>query len=129
MPYTHERSFGCRVNDEFTYRGLRVLTLENSLIKVSVLLDKGADIFEFIHKPSDTDFMWRSPLGVRPQPMNLNTIPAAEGDFMDYYEGGWQEVFPSGGRPCVYKGGQMGLHGEVWGIPGSTRSLRTRPTG
>ena len=108
MHYTHERNFGCRVNHELAYRGLRVMTLENESIKVAVLLDKGADIFEFIHKRSDTDFMWRSPLGVRPQAMNLNTIPSADGSFMDYYEGGWQEVFPNGGRPCVYKGCEMG---------------------
>lgn len=117
MPYTHERTFGCRLNDELTYRGLRVLVLENELLKVSVLLDKGADIYELIYKPRDVDFMWRSPLGVRPQPLNLDAIPAAEGAFMDYYEGGWQEVLPNGGRPCVYRGCEMGLHGEVWGLP------------
>ena len=65
MFYTHERNFGCRLNDELTYRGLRVLVLENELVRVSVLLDQGTDIYEFLHKPSDTDFMWRSPNGVR----------------------------------------------------------------
>ena len=39
--------------------------LENELLKISVLTDKGADIFELVHKKSDTDFMWRTPWSVR----------------------------------------------------------------
>ena len=62
--YTHERNFGCRLM-EYTYRGLRTLTLENELLRVSILADKGTDIFEFNYKPLDVDFMWRSPWGVR----------------------------------------------------------------
>jgi galactose mutarotase-like enzyme len=117
MFYIHERNFGCRINHELTYRGLRILTLENELIKVTVLLDKGADIYEFIYKPLDVDFMWRSPKGVRPHANNFDMRPAAIGPFADFYEGGWQECMPNGGRVCNYKGVEMGLHGEVWGIP------------
>lgn len=127
MFYTHERNFGCRINDELTYRGLRIMTLENELIKVTVLLDKGADIYEFIYKPRDIDFMWRSPKGVRPQMLNLDSRAATVGPFADYYEGGWQECLPNGGRVCTYKGCELGLHGEVWGIPWQHEIIEDTP--
>ncbi len=127
MFYVHERNFGCRVNDELTFRGMRMMTLENELIKVTVLLDKGADIYEFIYKPKDIDFMWRSPKGVRPPTNNLNMRAGTAGPFPDYYEGGWQEVMPNGGRVCTYKGCEMGLHGEVWGIPWKHQIIEDSP--
>jgi galactose mutarotase-like enzyme len=127
MFYTHERTFGCRLNDELTYRGLRVMVIENELIKVSVLLDKGADIYEFIYKPLDIDFLWRSPAGVRPHANNHDSVASPIGPFSDFYEGGWQECVPNGGRVCAYKGVSLGLHGEVWGIPWHHEVLENSP--
>ncbi len=127
MFYVHERNFGCRINDEFTFPGLRLLVIENEVIRVTILLDKGTDVYEFLHKPSDTDFMWRSPRGVRPPMMNLDGKPSAVGPFSDYYEGGWQECLPNGGRVCVYKNCEMGLHGEVWGIPWRHQVIENSP--
>lgn len=114
--YSHERNWGCRIL-EWTYRGLRALTLENEIIRVSLLVDKGSDIFEFLHKPTDTDFMWRSPQGVRNPAHFVPTIPGPGGAFLDYYEGGWQECFPSGGQPTTHAGIAFGAHGEVCLIP------------
>ena len=114
--YTHERNYGCRIT-ESVYRGLRSVTLENEILRVSFLADKGSDIYEFLHKPTDTDFMWRSPLGVRNPATFVPTIPRAEGAFLDYYEGGWQECLPTGGDPAEYAGTEFGPHGEVCLIP------------
>ena len=36
--------------------GLNVLSLENDLLRITVLPDKGADIYEFIYKPKNLDF-------------------------------------------------------------------------
>jgi hypothetical protein len=38
--------------------------------------------------------------------------PAATGNFLDSYHGGWQEILPGGG-PVEYQGAELGLHGEV----------------
>jgi galactose mutarotase-like enzyme len=116
MFYTHERNFGCRIR-EYVYRGLRTVTLENELIRVTILADKGTDIIEFLHKPTDTDFLWRSPTGVRNPANFVPTSASPRGAFLDYYEGGWQEILPAGGDPCVYKGISFGVHGEVSLIP------------
>ena len=127
MYYTHERNWGARISDEFAYRDLRLLVMENEVIRVTVLLDKGTDIYEFLHKPTDTDFMWRTPKGVRPPMKSLDMIAPSVGPFSDFYEGGWQECMPNGGRVCEYKGVEMGLHGEVWGVPWACQITRDDP--
>ena len=102
----------CKIIDTF-HNGVRTLYLENDLIKVGILVDKGTDIFEFIYKPAKIDFMWKSRLGVRSPQSFIPTITTELGAFLDYYEGGWQELFPNADEPCNYKGADLGLHGEV----------------
>ena len=46
-------------------RGLPGVALENEVVRVEVLVDKGSDIISFLHKPSDTDFMWHREAGLR----------------------------------------------------------------
>ena len=67
MHYQDERTHGCRISDAWTYRGLKTVVMENELLRISLIADKGADMFELVHKPSDTDFMWRTPWSVRNQ--------------------------------------------------------------
>jgi hypothetical protein len=64
MPAAQYRHFGCRITDDLLYKGMRTLFLENEIVRVGILLDKGADIFQLVHKPSDTDFLWCSPQGL-----------------------------------------------------------------
>jgi hypothetical protein len=50
---------------DWSLKGMRTLTLENKLLRVSVLLDKGSDIFEVKYKPLDLDVIWHAPWGYR----------------------------------------------------------------
>jgi hypothetical protein len=112
MPPAKYRHFGCRIIDDLEYKGMRTVILENELIRVGVLLDKGADIFQFLYKPTDTDFLWRSPNGLL-NPQHISpSIQSSAGAFLDNYHGGWQEIFPGGG-PFNYRGAEIGLHGEL----------------
>ncbi len=127
VPYTQGRNFGCRIL-EFTFQGLRCVTLENQLVRISIAAEKGADIYEFLHKPTDTELLLRTPLGLRSQPAVLPTVALREGSFLDFYEGGWQELFPAAGDfPCEYKGAQIGQHGEVGLLPWSYRVNEDEP--
>jgi len=127
VPYTHERNYACRIT-ECTFRGLRSVILENQIIRISVAADKGADIYEFLHKPTDTEFLLRTPLGLRSQPPVLPTINLREGSFSDFYEGGWQELLPAAGDfACEFKGAQFGQHGEVALLPWSYRIAEDTP--
>ena len=132
--YTYGRKTGCRISLDYTYKGMRVAYMENEALQVGVLLDKGADIFEFCYKPRDIDFLWQSPIEMRKPYVATSALP--EGAFHDYFYGGWQEVLPSAGWASEpYMGASQGLHGEVSLLPfeaeiledSSNRvSLRTR---
>lgn len=112
MPTAETRHYGCRITDDLVYKGLRTIFLENEVLRVGVLLDKGADIFQFLDKQNDTDFLWRSPNGIVDPRRYRETIANTSGSFLDFYHGGWQEIFPGGG-PVNYRGADLGLHGEV----------------
>ncbi|HEX9372730.1 MAG TPA: DUF4432 family protein [Roseiflexaceae bacterium] len=118
------RNHRCRIK-EYDFQGQRVLFLENELLRVGVLVGKGADIFEFLHKPSDTEFMLHTPQGIRAPA--VQSAASAWGSFLDYYEGGWQEILPNGGPASTYKQIEFGLHGEISTIPWQYRVDRDSP--
>lgn len=112
--------------DDLFYKGHRTIFLENELIRVGVLLDKGADIFQFLYKPTDTDFLWRSPQGLIRPDRFTSTRASSAGTFLDSYHGGWQEILPGGG-PVDYAGAELGLHGEVTHLGWECDILEDRP--
>jgi galactose mutarotase-like enzyme len=120
------RHFGCRITDDLLYKGMRTIFLENDLLRVGILLDKGADIFQFLYKPADVDFLWRSPQGLVPPSHFTATRASASGAFLDSYHGGWQEILPGGG-PVDYRGAELGLHGEVTNLGWEYTILEDRP--
>lgn len=114
--YQHERNWGARLT-EYMYRGYPMVALENRFLRVSVAAGKGTDIIEFLYKPQDVDFMWRNYTGL-PEFQNYTpTIPCSSGAFIDFYPGGWQELFPNAGMDCVHKGSPQGAHGEACLLP------------
>lgn len=123
--YIHARNYGCRMR-HYLLDGVEMLSLENQKIKVVLALGKGADIVELVHKKTDTDFMWHSfnPL------KNIGILPsvnATGGNFLDTYAGGWQELFPTHGGPTLYRGGEMGIHGEACLYPWDCQVLEDTP--
>lgn len=124
--YTYGRKQGCRISLDYTYKGMRVAFLENELVRVGVLLDKGADVFEFTYKPRDLDFMWQSPIPMQRPFVATSALP--EGAFHDYYYGGWQEVLPSAGwAKDPYLGTYQGLHGEASLLPFEAQVAQDHP--
>jgi hypothetical protein len=118
--------YGARLHD-YTERGYRTVALENSLIRVEVLADKGTDIISYLHKPSDTDFMWHRPGGLRAAGLESTPRGVDEFVFVDAYEGGWQECFPNGGQSVLYKGAQLPFHGELLALPFEVAVLEDAP--
>jgi hypothetical protein len=120
MSYTHwrrQRNWGVRVR-EFSWLGMRALSLENERLRISVLVDKGSDVFEFLYKPCDLDFVWLTANGFRdPRHVLATAAGDAAGAFIDSYGGGWQEVLPNGGAPSIYAGASFGQHGEIALLP------------
>jgi len=114
------RHHGCRA-DEFTWRGHRLIVMENECIRVSILASKGAEITEFRYKAMDLDVLWHTPQPVMPPGEYVPTRANPAGSFRDYYTGGWQEIFPNGGSDCEYRQAALGVHGEVALLPWDLR--------
>jgi hypothetical protein len=110
-----------------TIDGLRAVTLENERLRVTVLPGKGGDVVELLHKPTDTDFVWLAPQGLRDPRDHLQGAADDVAQFIDHYEGGWQEIFPSGGAPSEYRGARLAQHGEVSGLPWNCEVVADSP--
>lgn len=121
MDYQSERNHGCRIR-EFCFRNTKLLSMENNVLKITIIVDKGADIYEIIHKPTDTDFLWKTTGGIKDR-RAIPLVSGEEGTFMDHYEGGWQEALPGGG-PYEKGGARIGLHGEACMVPWDFRILK-----
>jgi hypothetical protein len=122
------RNHGCRISDEWSLAGMRAIVLENELLRVVVLADKGSDIVEFRYKPLDLDFLFFAPGGIR-NPQRVAPPSASTAPFLDYYSGGWNEILPNGGPHVEYRGAGYGQHGEVSLIPWDYAILEDAPEG
>jgi len=128
MTYLAERNYGCRLTLDSTLKGMRIVILENQKLRITVLADKGTDIYEFLYKPLDLDFMWRSPMNLRdPRFFVPSSSSVKWGFWFDYLEGGWQDIIPSAGPSCNYYGADYGLHGESSTIPWDFRVIEDNP--
>jgi len=98
---------------ETEYRGLKAVQIENDILKVIVLPQRGANIASIVYKPSGRDWLWHNP---RPY-----KIPPYGATFTDYDISGFDDCFPSVGQ-CPYPDGAWKRivipdHGEVWAMP------------
>jgi hypothetical protein len=127
MGSTSIHTHGCRVSDEWMIRGMRAIVLENAALRVTVLLDRGAEIVELRHKPSDIDPLLRLPVAIHDPARTTGSIGGTVGTFMDTYLGGWQEIAPSGGPTNTHRGASYGQHGEVSLLPWDAMVLEDTP--
>jgi hypothetical protein len=121
------RHYSCRINDQIIWNGYRALILQNELIQIVVLVDKGSEIVQFLYKPLDVDFLWHS---ANPFRHPANFVPpggAPESPFFDHWTGGWFEVLPNGGPGCSYKGAVFGNFAETINIPWEYRVIEDTP--
>ncbi|HVL24557.1 MAG TPA: DUF4432 family protein [Thermomicrobiales bacterium] len=111
-----QRNWGPRIQD-LLLRDMRLIILENELLRVGVLAGKGTDIVELNYKPRDLDLAWLSAHGVQNPAALGSAYRDSLATFLDSYPGGWQEIFPNGGAPSVFDGAAYGQHDEVFALP------------
>jgi hypothetical protein len=122
-----DRHWGCRINDCLTWHGMRALLLQNELLQIVVVVDKGAEIISFLYKPLDVDFLWRSPNLPRDPSRFVPAGSSAATPFFDHWTGGWFEVLPNGGPGCIYKGVELGQFAETINLPWEFQVLDDNP--
>ncbi len=124
---TWDRNWGCRVEIDGTSRGWSTAVLQNRALRVTVLLGKGCDVVEVLYKPLDIDITPRTNRGLRRR-IDALAAPWSElGSFLDQYEGGWQEILPSGGPPNTHLGATFPQHGESTGLPWTASIVEDSP--
>lgn len=94
----------------------RTVILENELIRVMILVDKGADIIEFNFKAHDTDFVWTNPMGISCL-RKMRGIFVDNDIISDNYLGGWFDIMPNLGGKCEVDGTTFPAHSEVSYLP------------
>jgi galactose mutarotase-like enzyme len=105
---------------------MRVLTLENELIRFVALVDKGSDVIELVYKPKDIDVLWHAPPGYRSPTECEKLLTTPDSGFLDYYGGGWQDLLPTiGSGPTDLHGAKFGLHGETALLPWQATTRET----
>jgi hypothetical protein len=120
------RNHGCRISDDWVFKGMRTLILENELLRVTVLVDRGSDIVEFRYKPQDLDFLYFAPGGIR-NPRRETPSAYTDAPYLDFFSGGWNEILPSGGPVVMYKGARLGQHAEISLLPWDYSILQDSP--
>jgi hypothetical protein len=92
------------------------LTLRSSDIQVTILPDKGADIYALVDRRTGVDVLFKSPWGIRspgPWPRAASSMER----WIEAYAGGWQVLLPNGGDECAENGTTWGYHGEAALVP------------
>jgi len=88
-------------------KGHKALWLENTLLRLAILPEKGADIPLLFHLPSGVQFLMQTPHGLQ----SPNQYPQM--DFLENYEGGWQELLPNCSDACQVQNISFPVHGEA----------------
>lgn len=94
------------LNTGGSYRGLRVITLENDLLRLQILPEAGAKIWQITYLPLSADLLWNNSR----IPPARHTIHAC---YDDVWSGGWDELFPNDEETAIL-GERYPDHGELW---------------
>lgn len=86
--------------------GLKSLAMENEYLRLVVLPEAGAKIWQIHYKPMRADLLWNNP-SLAP------TIQALHASYDDTWSGGWDDLFPSD-EPGEVLGYSVPDHGELW---------------
>lgn len=106
----------CVVREVTLAHGLKGIRLSNPAVSVTVIPDKGADIYALVHRATGLDVLWKSPQGLR-APGQGRFAPDSATAWLEMYEGGWQEILPNGGDACQHNGVELSFHGESTTLP------------
>jgi galactose mutarotase-like enzyme len=98
-----------KVDTDWTYRDIRTVILENDLLKVVLMPDLGAKIWQITYKPRGKDLLWHNPR-LKPRKLPFHSV------YDDQFFGGWDELFPND-VPEAIEGEMFPDHGEIWTLP------------
>ena len=95
-----------RISTGQSINSLRTIILENDFLRVVVLPEAGARIWQITYKPLTADLLWNNP-GLAPSTQALHA------SYDDNWCGGWDDLFPND-EAGLLAGLQVPDHGELW---------------
>jgi len=98
-------------------RRSRALRLENDLLSAVIVLDQGADILSLTYKPKQMDVLFKVPRPPREHGVGAPPTGDSFAQWLAYYPGGWQVIFPNFGPANDYQGATLDFHGEAARVP------------
>jgi galactose mutarotase-like enzyme len=107
------------VTTEWKYRDLQTVIMENERLKVVILPELGAKIWELHYKPRSKQLLWQHPR-IRPRLLPYHSV------YDDTFFGGWDELFPND-IPEAINGETEPDHGEIWLLPWEVRIEKDTP--
>jgi hypothetical protein len=112
-----QRPEGVVVEEGRLPSGWRSVTLRSAHLEAVLLPEKGGEIYALRSPGHGVDLLWKAPWGLRPPPVPSSAGPESEAVWLDYYGGGWQDLFPNAGGACTVEGAAHAFHGEASVVP------------
>jgi hypothetical protein len=104
------------VNSGPPLHGLHTILLENSLVRIVLLPEVGARIWQITYKPLNANLLWNNPaLLPSKQPLYAS--------YDDNWSGGWDELFPND-EAASFHGASFPDHGELWTSEWSVKQVQ-----
>jgi hypothetical protein len=97
-------------------RGWRLRVLENEVLRLEVLGERGATITSLRDLRTGHELLWRPRWGI-PHRDRIELPGSSEAVAMGHYAGGWNTLFPNAGAATAEEGVEWPMHGEVWVTP------------
>lgn len=94
------------VSTSWTLHGLRAILIENRFLRLIVLPEAGAKIWQITYKPLDAQLLWNNP-------RILPSRHPIHARYDDVWSGGWDELFPNDEAGNLL-GESLPDHGELW---------------
>jgi galactose mutarotase-like enzyme len=91
---------------DWSYRGLQLITLDNGLLRLQIMPEVGAKIWQITYLPLNADLLWNNPR-IHPARQAINAR------YDDVWSGGWDELFPNDEETMI-GGERYPDHGELW---------------
>ena len=114
-PHIDEDLMSAKINPEAVVSGLRAIEMENDWLRLTILPEVGAKIYDLVWKETGRNFLWHNPR-IKPQSY------AIEANFDNYWCGGWDEGFPTCDE-CDHGGEHYPNLGELravrWDVAGA----------
>jgi len=95
--------------DDHTRQGdCRAVVVENEFLRLTVLPELGAKIYDIVHKATGRNLLWHNPR-IRPRKVPFGSR------FDDVWSGGWDEIFPNDAESVVDSEHFPDM-GEAWAL-------------